>query len=226
MQLQKVLGPIVLTICLPVSAWAGGIAHIEADGATTVVEFDGKSLMRLEEKDQSDAYMVMRDEKLYSVAQQSGMAFVIEIGATVAQLGDMSEHRDLYGKDVREIKALRDTGRSETVAGISGVVYELDYINNAGQSVTETLVLSSDPTVYELTQATMAMSEIMMRAAGMEKSADIEMMNASVLGKGLGVLRHGDDYMLSSIKEGKPAAKRFTLPAKPMDLSNMGSKGW
>ncbi|MBA4501827.1 hypothetical protein [Marinobacterium marinum] len=226
MCVQKYLTTLLLLIAVPFPAWAGGLAHIQADGATTLIEFDGLGAMRLEQSDEPDVYMIMRDDRIYSVVEQAGTAFVIELGAALGKMSDDAPDNELFGADVKEVKAFRKTERKETVATIRGDVYELDYVDNSGDSGTETLVLSDDPVVYELTQATMAMSYIMMRAAQIDKSADLKMMEQSILGEKLGVLRYGKEYVVSSIEESSPEAARFKLPAQPMDLDGVGGKGW
>ncbi len=222
MGFHKVFGWFALLWLAPAVALAGGTAHFVSDGATVVVEFDGKGAMRIEEVGQSDAFMIMREGKLYSVAYQGSNPMVIEIGGAMAMMSTLGDGM-MFNQDAEEIVSFRNTGHSETVAGLRGQVYEMTFIDKKGVHSTEVMVLSKDRTVHEMTKTMAGMSDALMGAVNAEKSADELLIEEKVIGKGYGVLRYGDDFALSHIDSNQPASSRFDLPAEPMDLSGMSS---
>ena len=146
MNFRRVLGWCMLLWLVPGVAWAGGTAHFVSEGTTVIVEFDGAGAMRIEEVGQTDAYMIMREGKLYSVASQDGNPIVIEMGGAMAMVQAMGG-KSLFNHGAEEVISFRDTGRNETVAGLSGPVYEMTFFDEAGNRATETMVLSKDATV-------------------------------------------------------------------------------
>ncbi|NYT62461.1 hypothetical protein H0A66_09085 [Alcaligenaceae bacterium] len=76
-------------------------------------------------------------------------------------------------------------------------------------------VFTSDPLVVEMTTAYLAFSESMIGAKNIA-----EFKNAFPQGK-QGLLRLGDDMVVQSISNKKPAASAFELPAKPTNMSDM-----
>ncbi len=220
MNFRRVLGWCMLLWLVPGVAWAGGTAHFVSEGTTVIVEFDGAGAMRIEEVGQTDAYMIMREGKLYSVASQDGNPIVIEMGGAMAMVQAMGG-KSLFNHGAEEVISFRDTGRNETVAGLSGPVYEMTFFDEAGNRATETMVLSKDATVYDMTETMARMSEVLMAAMERPRTADNILMREDVLGKGYGILRYGHEFALSHIDSGQPSSERFDLPAAPMDLSAM-----
>ena len=111
----------------PVWAWAGGKAVVEGgtggDKARMTYEFDG-DLLRMDVPDQPDGYMIMRDGKIYSVAQQNGQPMVIDMAGMGKMLGGMAQRSMAnIDQDVDQFISLEDTGRTETIAGIKGRVH-------------------------------------------------------------------------------------------------------
>src|SRR5690606_14643256 len=124
-------------------------------------------------------------------------------------------------QDMARFVSLTDAGRSETVAGISGRVHTLTYVDADGATQTETLVLSKDGRVRELTEAMLLMGRTMTELAGLPANAAADQLSAQL--KSQGLLRHGTTFSLVSLSADRPAASRFDLPAEPTQMPDLGA---
>ncbi|WP_370308607.1 hypothetical protein [Sinimarinibacterium flocculans] len=210
----------------PVWAWAGGKAVVEGgtggDKARMTYEFDG-DLLRMDVPDQPDGYMIMRDGKIYSVAQQNGQPMVIDMAGMGKMLGGMAQRSMAnIDQDVDQFISLEDTGRTETIAGIKGRVHVLTYVDD-GQRKSQEIVLSNDKSLSEMSRSMMRMSEIMAQSFGVELPEGSKRMSAEITGKGSGVLRFGNEYRVVSIDRSTPSSSRFKLPAEPQQMPDLGN---
>lgn len=210
------------------SLWAGGTATLEttSDGKSyqSTVEFDGKGALRMDGGAQQEGYLLVRDNKAYSVVVNEGTPMVIDLASTMKMLGGLAKQGSSQGatagNEVARFVSLEKTGASETVAGISGSVYNLTFVDDEGQQRTESLVLSKDARARELTQALTVMGRQMARAAGVPEPEGTAKMYAEIDGSKQGVLRYGSDFRVASFG-GEPASSRFALPAQPQQMPNL-----
>lgn len=211
----------------PALSWAGGSAVLEsgadADGRRTAVEFDGAQL-RVGVLGQADAYMIIRDGKVYSVSQRGGQPVVMDLSGVGQMLAGMMDGAvpGANGK-VEQFLGLEATGRTETIAGIKGRVHRLSYIDDAGQRRDTDIVLAKDPRLQELMQSMNLMSRTLAQALGQPVSEGNERMTQKILGQGEGMLRFGDEFRVASIDGGTPAGSRFALPVQPQAMPDLGS---
>ncbi len=223
------LGVISLLLATSTSLWAGGMATLEtnSDGKSypSTVEFDGKGSLRMDgAAGQQDGYLLVRDSKAYSVVVNDGRPMVIDLESTMKMLGGLAKKGNTQGatagNEVARFVSLDKTGASETVAGISGSVYNLTFVDDEGQQKTESLVLSKDSRARELTKALTAMGKQMAKSAGVPEPEGTAKMYAEIDGSKQGVLRYGSDFRVTSFG-GEPAASRFALPAQPQQMPNL-----
>ncbi|MES0873901.1 hypothetical protein [Sinimarinibacterium thermocellulolyticum] len=208
----------------PAWAWAGGKAVVEAgegsDKQRITYEFDG-ALLRMDVPQQDGNYMIMRDGKIYSVTEQNGQPMVIDMSGMGKMLGGIAQQSMAsVNQDVDQFISLSDTGRTETVAGISGKVHVLTYVDD-GERKTEEIVLSNDKNLREMSDSMMLVSETMAKAFGVQIPEGSKRMSAEL--KGQGVLRFGTQYKLVSLSGSTPPPSRFTLPAQPQQMPDLGS---
>lgn len=173
------------------------------------------------------AYQLLLQDKLYSVTHQGGDLVVMEMGPLLRMAGRMAPARNWAdpGDGVHEVLDLRDTGRSERLAGIDGTVFELDYRDAQGQNHTQELVLSQDPTVYQLTQAMGHYARVMAQALGQPAAPGRDQLDSRLQGQRVGLLRMGQTLRAVQVSAEAPAAERFQLPASPMALPAMPELG-
>ncbi|WP_148044758.1 hypothetical protein [Stagnimonas aquatica] len=218
-------------------ALAAGSAQIESglgsDRARAGLEFDGARL-RMQASTGAAAgqgYLIFRDGKAYTVGDMDGQPFVMEMGAMMKMAGQMAAQgapRDGLD-DVAAYHGLSATGRSETVAGLRGEVYRLDYTTRSGDRQSKEMVLTANTTAREMTEALSAFGTAMQAAAGIVEPEGSLQLQAEFQRRGLGLLRVGDEFRVLSLSTSKPAAARFELPAEPMQmpagLSGLGALG-
>jgi len=220
--MRAVIGILMLS-SLSMSAWAGGTAVVRSNGggqtSEMTIEYNGDKA-RFNVSGQADTYMVMRDGKAYAVTQ--GM--VMDMSGMASMMGSqMQANPGSMGSDVDRFMGMHSTGRSETVAGMRGEVYIVEYADEKGQKHAEEVVLSTDKKAWDLGQAMMTMGRNFARAAGVaERSGETEMWN-TLNGKRAGVLRYGTQMQVVSINGSSPSSSRFELPAAPTQMPNLGA---
>ncbi len=222
------LGVISILLATSTSLWAGGTATLEtsADGERhqSTIEFDGKGSLRMDGGAQQSGYLLVRDNKAYSVVVNDGTPMVIDLASTMKMLGGLAKQGSsegaTAGNEVARFVSLEKTGASETVAGISGNVYNLTFVDDEGQQRTESLVLSKDARARELTKALTVMGKQMAKAAGVPEPEGTAKMYAEIDGSKQGVLRYGSDFRVASFG-GEPSSSRFALPAQPQQMPNL-----
>jgi hypothetical protein len=216
-----------MPVIMPTWAWAGGKAVIEAgsgkDRTQSTIEFDGAK-MRMDVTGQAEAYMIMRDGKIYSVSDQNGQPFVIDMAGMGKMLGGMAQQSMAnVDQNVNEFISLTDAGRNETIAGINGRVHVLTYVDDNGQRKSEEIVLAKDKRLREMSESLDLMGKTMAQIFGVKVPDGSYRMNQEIMGKGNGILRFGSEYRLVSISGDTPSASRFNLPAQPQQMPDLGS---
>lgn len=227
MRLPRV-GLIALSVSFfPVVSWAGGTAVIEFgsgnDSMQSQIEFDG-NILRMGLPGEAESYMLVRDERFFSVTHQGGQPIVMDMGQMLSQLGGMmgdmmgEQPTDVTG-EINTLVSLESLGRNETIAGIDGEVYSVTYTDGEGASRTTEIVLGQDDRLNELTRAMQSWGQTMARI--LDTPSNDETMD-ELLEEGDGILRFGDDYRLVSVDGNTPAASRFELPAEPQQIPGFG----
>jgi len=193
-------------------AIAGGTATIASQDQSMSLEYDG-DLVRMNVEGQADTYMVIRDGRMYSVS--GDMVFDAS-----SLMRNFASQAPAPGDDVGDFHGMNATGRSETVAGIRGEVYVIDFTDSDGRRQKKEAVLSSDRRAREMQDAFMHMTSTMAEATNHNTSGAKE-MDAALDGRG--ILRMGNEMRVTSISGSTPSAARFSLPSEPQKLG--GGKG-
>lgn len=171
------------------------------------------------------AWQLLRDGKIYSVTVQNGKPVVMELSGMLKMMGSMvkSQAGARTGpNDVQEVHSLKPTGRRETVAGVSGEVYLLDYQPEQGERRQEEVVLSGNATVREMTLAMMQYGRTLALAMGQPEPEGSRELQRQFGDRQLGLLRFGSQLKATRISGQAPAASRMELPAKPMAMPDLG----
>ncbi|WP_420427914.1 hypothetical protein [Algiphilus sp.] len=195
-------------------ALAGGSATIASQDQSMSLEYDGDRV-RMNVQGEADTYMVIRDGRMYSVA--GGMVFDAS-----SLMRSFAGQAPAPGDDVGDFHGLKATGRSETVAGIPGEVYVIDFTDSEGRRQQKEAVLSRDKRAREMQQAFMHMTQVMAEATNTNTSGAAE-MDAALDGRG--ILRMGNEMRVTAISGSTPPAARFELPSEPQQLGGGGSEG-
>lgn len=212
---------LVLFASFNVLAATGGQVTMMDEGERVQLEFLGKDLLRINDNS-GQGYMIMRDAKLYTVMQEAGQTMVFDLSAMAAMTGGNMEESSVWGDEVREVLEISNTGSEETVAGIVGEVFTMRYVDSRGTTQSSTMVLTKNETVVAMSQSMHEMTKLLIQASNTKVDKSITEMEQHILGKGYGVLKLDDGFELVSISSEAPAASRFELPAKPMQIPGMG----
>jgi len=226
-------------LLLPQLALAGGIAEIESgegdDRVRATLQFDG-TLLRMQTAvpkagAEGQGEMIFRDGKVYAVVSNGGTPMVMEMGGMMKMMGNMAKQQGLSAdtyQDVNRYYGLQATGKAETVGGVRGEVYRLDYENGQGQRESKEVVLSSHVAARDMAESMMAFGSVMAESASVIEPEGSKQLQAELTRKKLGVLRFGQEFRVLSLSSKTPPASSFVLPAAPMqmpDLSGFGSLG-
>ncbi|MCS3904093.1 hypothetical protein J2T55_002126 [Methylohalomonas lacus] len=167
--------------------------------------------MRMDFPAQPGTHIVVRDGQSFAVTHESGRSVVMDM-ATMGQMAPLFGARlGLPMNRAVSVDGIRPLGESETVAGVRGARYRIDWTDAEGRPRSDTVVLTDDPRVVELTQALRRHVESMQIAVARP-------ISVALRERGQGVLRFADRFEVVSISERVPPAEAFALPAEPMSL--------
>lgn len=169
-----------------------------------------------------DSLLFRLDGKTYTVSRSDGDIEVIDIGAMIEMMHSMTHQGE--GQDDKdsldESFSTQATGRTETLAGFEGRVYQVQSNLFDEDDGPDEVVFTDDPLVVEMTHAYFGVMD------GMASKEMGQSWLDALPGKDRGLLRLGDQLRLESIQRADPPASAFELPAEPMDLqSQMGGMG-
>ncbi|MFE8070384.1 hypothetical protein QQM79_04940 [Marinobacteraceae bacterium S3BR75-40.1] len=197
-----------------------GVFDMQGEGKMHVYYQDDNHI-RIESAEQG--YMLVSGDKVYSVVNQGGQTMAMDM----SEMGKaLSEARKRYGQpDSKEDTKANDvsierTGKTETVAGFEGQVHEVT-VNGEKQTV----VLSEDPTVVEVTRGFLkAISRAgkMMDPNGAQETERM-MEQLSDTGYG-GILKQENGPVLVKAEEVDKPDSFYQLP-EGVQLMQMPSQG-
>lgn len=211
-------------LAVPALALGAGTASVQTDDQTMDVAWEDESKARIDLPERG-GYLVMQEDKLYSVQTMGNRTMVMDVTAMAGMMGSMkgrmggqTPSTSPGPEEAVEVESIGATGEMETVAGIEGEVYEIRWRDDGGKLHTDQAVLSDNPLAVELLAVMDKVSRTF--AEAMDRDHSGAMQNA-LSDRGLGILRY-DDMRLTEISGDSPAASVFELPAEPMDPSDMG----
>ena len=220
-----------LALLLAVNAFGAGKVTIEGQAEehnyTMVIEYLDNHTLRMDFPGQQGktGYMLIRDNKVYTVMNINNVPMVMDLGAMSKRTAGMdvedNNQNQAAGPLNYEIIDLKDTGKTETVAGIKGHVYRIR-AKNGSDIENKEIVFSSNPDIRAYSDAWRAAGETMQHALGRHLDYHNDLTHYMKKHK-LGLLRYGQQYKVISIDTNKPSADRFTLPAPPMTMPDFGS---
>jgi hypothetical protein len=200
---------------------AGAADVVNSDGSTMKFEYRGDKLRINPQQDES-SYMLLRDGHLYVVTNNDGQPMVIDANQAMGMFGSVAAAA--APKSVAsEVVTLEPTGRLEKHAGITGEVYELEYVTEDGGRQRGELVLSDDERAKAFSKALADMAHSLSKTVGKNYDDAMNDMQQRLNALDMGVLRYGEDMRISAISERTVAEARFELPVPPTDLSNIGA---
>lgn len=205
----------MLMAALPLAASAGGVATLQSGKSTDasdVSRFEWLDLHTIRAAQGSTDYTLVLQGKPYMVDMRGAKPTVIDWAASRREAAAMGRSMGTNKPDFLQHCTFTPTGRSETLAGITGHVYRMSWVNEDGKPQTEDAVLTDNPQVVEMTQAYLSMMDALFGDARGTAELRKSLPHES------GFMRIGDEFHLVSISDKTPAASDFRLPAKPMTM--------
>ena len=216
--MKKLVGGLLMAVSL--SALADGQAVIQAEspeggGQTNMdVRWAGDNL-RLDFPEQQEGYMLLQGDKGYMVAEAEGQKIIMDL-STLKDMAEGMSGEQLNEAAARTLESLEATGDTETVAGIEGEIYNIQWTDNGGNSHDETIVLSDNAQARELLDAFHSYQKSLMGKPDPIAQALEE--------RGMGMLRQGDSFLIISMTDATPDASIFSLPEDAVTFEEMMQK--
>lgn len=203
-----------LLAALPLTGLAAGSATLGTGQATSRILWQDSDTLRMQQGSNDGDYFLVRDGTAYSVTNRGGKPMVIDMGAMLQMMRGAAGSQDAQ-PNLPQPGSFEATGDRETVAGIPGQVYRMQWTDGQGQQHKQEVVLTDDPRVVEMTRAYLGSIGAMF--GGESASGFQQAMPADARG----LLRVGQDFRLVEISDAQPAESEFELPAEPTSLQDM-----
>lgn len=169
-----------------------------------------------------DAYMLLRDDSVYSIISMAGQITVIDLGQMKDMPGVAANQTPSQNEAgvvfPDEIVTIEEMGETREIAGVGGDVHEIEWVDNAGQPRTDNAVLTDDTRLLEHQALKMQLIETISGEAPNPLMVELQ-------DRGLAALSFGDRFKVTEVNGDAGPAGDFELPAEPMDLGNMMNMG-
>lgn len=212
--MKKLVGGLLMAVSLP--ALADGQAVIQTDspesGNQTQMDISwaGDNL-RMDFPEQQ-GYMLIQGDTGYMIAETDGQKIIMDLSTLKSMAEGMGSEQ--IGEDAaRTLDSLDATGETETVAGIEGEAYRIQWTDNAGNSHDETIVLSDNAQARELLDAFHNYQKSLM--------GEPDPIAQALEERGMGMLRQGDSFLIVSMSDATPDTSRFDLPEDGVTFAEM-----
>lgn len=161
-----------------------------------------------------DSYMLFSGGKIYSVYNDDGQLQVMDMDQA---MGMASGFKSLFGlgKDAPKstIKYTK-TGRTETVAGYKGIVYNVTITEGENIVRQEEVVMSDHSDLKKINDGWVAIASHMGQMMGKEMAQFLEQSAEESKSSGYGgILRYGNDMKLESLQKKSLSASYYELPS-------------
>lgn len=208
---------ILFYLCLATTAMAASdmvATFVYQDGNTIRLAMRDKNHVRMETT--PDSYMLLKDEKVYSVSRDENGQWTVMDMDQLKQFGSSGLSGLFGGGSAKapeyEVKYIK-TGRSEKIAGYKGTVYQVE-IREDGQVVdNDEIVLSVHSDIVRINGAWAAIGEKMAASVGDQQSKSLEAANREAHKAGFGgMIRYGNDMKLKQLEKKSLGSSYFDLP--------------
>ena len=168
-------------------------------------------------------FMLVNGDKTYMVRQQNGQWVAMDMAAMGQMMQQMRQQSGQQSPAQVEQGSgdvqFRDTGRTETIAGYEGSVYEV-----TSNDETQEVVLSDHEDIIALSQAWMEFAGKMTQQMGaLNEQMEENLLSESDISNHGGMLRLSDDMRVKSVSNDSKGSDYYELPAgtKVQDMGNM-----
>ena len=169
-----------------------------------------------------DAYIMMRDDTVYSIISMAGQITVMDLGQMKdmpgAASGQVTTHNQSGVVFPETIENVRDIGETREIAGINGDVYEIEWIDNSGEPQADTAVLTDDTRLLENQALKTQLTRVISNEEPNALLIELEK-------RGLAALSFGDRFLVTEVGDEAGPSGDFVLPAEPLDFGGFMNMG-
>lgn len=215
MKTRTLLG-MTLTALLPAVALAAGMATVtNRQGETGHVYWQNGTIVLSRLGGNMPASVMLRDDEVYFIFPPDTEPRVVEMSGMVDMARAMaSKARQPASGFLGRITSVAPTGKTVTIAGIEGRVYDVTVVSD-GQSKTYRTVLTDNPAVVRLTELVVARAKSILGEQG-----DVVARYLSAFPDDYrGILKLGREFRFTSVTSEDPPDRRFELPAEPVPFA-------
>lgn len=221
---MKIFTAFILMFVMSSSAFADIVGTWQvSNGHPVTVYYQDDNHVRMDVG--NDTYLLVIGDKAYTVMNQGGQKMVMDMaamGGAMKAFGGMAMQQaeakaSAYDPDS---VAYGKTGKTETIAGYKGALYEVSIKGPGGLEKYE-FVASNHQDVIQLQKAFQIIGERMAKTlmskdtlAGFNRAA--EMAESQNIG---GMLRYGNEMVLKSLENKDLPAEVFLLPKDAIQMS-------
>ncbi|MEA1889660.1 MAG: hypothetical protein U9N50_07780 [Pseudomonadota bacterium] len=217
-----------MLMLLAASASASGIAKFKGmDGGKPYIlslEYLDQKTSRIDMDSESDTtgYLLFNNRQAQVVSSYQGNTLVMDL-ASMNQMAQSLGVMKMLGIDSEtllvHVISMKATGKKETVAGISGEIYNIIWSRNNVKQQDE-LVLSRSQLAWDYTAAWIDAIDVVSKASPSIKIKGDELMSKVKKDK-LGILRFGNRFQLVSARSMAINPARFVAPDTSFNIPGL-----
>jgi hypothetical protein len=216
-------GLLIFLLLFSTPVLAGDIAatYQYSDGQTMTIAVRDSSNVRMDTT--PDSYMLLKGKKIYVVSKdEEGNWSAMDLDQMKGMAGMMGGMFGKKGKISDYDMKLKDTGKTEEIAGLKGNVYNATYYENNKAVDTKEIVFCNKKEIRQINDAWIAIAAGLAQIIGQDMSQLLEKSNKLAKENNYGVMiRMGNDMKLNSLSEKSMKDSYYELPAgaEVMDIN-------
>lgn len=173
--------------------------------------------MRMDFPAQQHGYLLLRDGKGYMVAQQGDRTVITETPLLKTMSDDnYDDTNPSSASQAKSVENLEATGDTETIAGIEGEVYRIEWLDRSGETHENELVLSDDPLARGMLRA--------FQGYLITVTGEIDPIGDALLERDLGMLRFNDRFNVVELADASADAVSYDLPENGVTMNEMAKQ--
>jgi len=208
--MRHLLRSLCLLFALPVCAQAASdviATYLYSDGTTITLSTRDSRHVRMDTSPKN--YSLLANGKMYSVSCEDGQCQSMDMGTMAQMTGGLGSLFNGGADPVNYTIRYEKTGKTETVAGYKGTIYNVVVSENGKVTSRDEMVLCNHADLKKLTEGWIAMAEVLSQTMGQRFQES--MSEAKKLGYG-GILRYGDQMRLKTLTLKNLNAAYYELP--------------
>ncbi|MGE4421478.1 MAG: hypothetical protein AB7D39_04215 [Pseudodesulfovibrio sp.] len=209
--MRKIVLLLCLVLAMPTAALAASdivATYKYTDG--TMVTLCTRDAQHVRMDTSPTAYTLLSNGKVYSVNCDSGQCQVYDLGAMTSGMAGGLTSMFGGGSEPNYEVRYEKTGKSESIAGYKGTVYNAVVFEDGKVVRRDEMVLSTHSNIKKITDAWMAMADALTQSMGQSFQDSLD--EAKKMGYG-GILRYGNEMRLAKLSVRNLDASYYKLPA-------------